>query len=61
MVQLSVASASLHSPSSLALHARKLIPTVPNFAALEDCGAPANTSARQVISNPMNPAATTVA
>lgn len=41
--------------------ARKLIPTVPNFAALDACGAPANTSARQVMSKPTNPAATTVA
>ena len=41
--------------------ARKLIPSVPNDAALDACGAPANTSSRQVISNPSNPAATTVA
>jgi hypothetical protein len=38
-----------------------LIPTVPNFAALEACGAPAKTSARHVISKSVNPAATTVA
>jgi hypothetical protein len=38
-----------------------LIPLVPNFAALEDCGAPANTSARQGISKPTKPAAVTVA
>jgi hypothetical protein len=31
------------------------------LAALDDCGAPANTSARQVISNAVNPAAMTVA
>jgi hypothetical protein len=37
------------------------MPTVPNFAAFDACGAPLNTSARQVISNPTNPAATTVA
>ena len=37
------------------------MPTVPNCAALDDWGAPLKTSARQVISNPTNPAATTVA
>jgi hypothetical protein len=37
------------------------MPTVPNFAAFEACGAPLNTSARQVISKPTKPAATTVA
>ena len=37
------------------------MPTVPNCAALDDCGAPAYTSTREVISNPTNPAATTVA
>jgi hypothetical protein len=37
------------------------MPRVPNFAALDDCGAPAYTSTRAVISNPTNPAATTVA
>ena len=59
--QLSSASARTHSPSSLGLRARKLMPSVPNLAALVDCGAPAKTSARQVISKPTNPAATTVA
>jgi len=38
-----------------------LIPTVPNCAALDDCGAPAKTSARQVTSKSTNPAAMTVA
>jgi hypothetical protein len=37
------------------------MPLVPNLAALEDCGAPANTSARQVISKSTNAAAMTVA
>jgi hypothetical protein len=43
---VSVASASAHSVSPRAFRARKLIPTVPNCAALDDCGAPAKTSAR---------------
>jgi hypothetical protein len=34
------------------LTALKLIPTVPNFEALELCGAPSKTGALQVISNP---------
>jgi len=38
---VSVASASTHSASSRAFRARKLIPKVPNCAALDDCGAPA--------------------
>ena len=59
--QRSAASAVAHSASSRAFRARKLMPTVPNAAALDDCGAPLNTSARHVISNPRNPAATTVA
>ena len=59
--QLSAARSRAHSASSRALRARKLMPTVPNWAALDDCGAPLKTSARQVISNPTNPAATTVA
>lgn len=50
-----------HSFSVLGFRARKLTPTVPNSAALDACGAPLNTSARHVISNPTNPAATTVA
>jgi hypothetical protein len=37
------------------------MPTVPNCAALDACGAPANTSARQVIAKSTKPAATTVA
>jgi hypothetical protein len=37
------------------------MPSVPNFAALEACGAPLNTSARQVISKSTKPAAATVA
>lgn len=37
------------------------MPNVPNSAALDACGAPAKTSALDVISNPTNPAATTVA
>jgi hypothetical protein len=37
------------------------MPKVPNFAALDACGAPLNTSARHVISKSTNPAATTVA
>jgi len=61
LVQLNSAKARAHSSSSCAFRARKLIPSVPNFAALEDCGAPAKTSARHVISKPTNPAATTVA
>jgi hypothetical protein len=39
----------------------KLIPTVPNFAALELCGAPSKTGARHVIWKPSNPAASTIA
>jgi len=61
MSQVSVASASAHSASSCAFRARKLIPMVPNCAALDDCGAPAKTSARQAISKLTNPAAITVA
>jgi hypothetical protein len=38
-----------------------LMPTVPNWAALDACGAPLNTSTRQVISKPTKPAAATVA
>lgn len=37
------------------------MPMVPNCAALDACGAPLNTLARDVISNETNPAATTVA
>ena len=55
------ATAMFHSSTVVALWARKFIPTVPNCAALEAWGAPPKTSARQVISNPTNPAATTVA
>ena len=55
------ASAASHSCSSTGLRARKLMPSVPKFAALLDCGAPLKTSARQVISNATKPAATTVA
>ena len=57
----SFSNSRVHSSSSRDLRALKLIPTVPNFAALDACGAPAKTSARHVISNPTNPAATTVA
>jgi hypothetical protein len=39
--QLNFASAVAHSASSRAFRARKLIPKVPNCAALEDWGAPA--------------------
>jgi hypothetical protein len=39
--QLILASAIPHSASSRAFRARKLIPRVPNCAALDDCGAPA--------------------
>ena len=53
--------ARIHSDSSNAFRARKLIPKVPNFAALPSCGAPLKTSARQVISKSTKPAATTVA
>jgi hypothetical protein len=59
--QVSAAISRSHSSGSSGLRARKLIPSVPNFAALDAWGASANTSARQVISNPVNPAATTVA
>ena len=38
---VSLANAAIHSASSRAFRARKLIPKVPNCAALEDCGAPA--------------------
>jgi len=41
MSQAMVATAFAHSASSRAFRARKLIPNVPNCAALEDCGAPA--------------------
>jgi hypothetical protein len=41
--------------------AMKLIPIVPKSAALEDCGAPLNTSPRQVISKSTKPAAATAA
>ena len=61
VAQVNAASASIHSSSSSGFRARKLIPSVPNFAALADCGAPAYTSTRAVISNPTKPAATTVA
>jgi hypothetical protein len=57
----SAARAASSSEAVVAFRARKLIPWVPNFAALEDWGAPANTSARQGISNPTKPAAVTVA
>lgn len=59
--QANLASSASHSEALRALRARKLMPRVPNFAALDACGAPLNTSARQVISKPVNPAATTVA
>lgn len=42
------------------LVALKLIPTVPNALALDACGAPSKTSAFQVISKSVKPAATTV-
>jgi hypothetical protein len=45
----------------MGFRARKLMPNVPNFAALEDCGAPAKTSARHVISKSTNPDTITVA
>jgi hypothetical protein len=61
MSQLRALHARAHSASSTALRARKVIPTVPNFAALPACGAPAKTSPRHVISKSTNPAATTVA
>jgi hypothetical protein len=61
MLQDSADRAACHSSSAAGLRARKLMPTVPNFAALEACGAPLKTSARQVISKPTKPAATTVA
>jgi hypothetical protein len=61
MSQRSASHARAHSASSTALRARKVIPTVPNFAALPAWGAPAKTSPRQVISKPTNPAAMTVA
>jgi hypothetical protein len=38
---VSAATAATHSASSRAFRARKLIPNVPNCAALDDCGAPA--------------------
>jgi hypothetical protein len=53
--------AAFHSSRVAAFRARKLMPTVPNFAALPACGAPLKTSARQVISKSTKPAATTVA
>ena len=59
--QLSAVSAACHSSSLAALRARKLIPSVPNCAALEACGASAYTSTRDTISKFTNPAATTVA
>jgi len=59
--QFKAASSRFHSSSLTALRARKLMPTVPNCAALDDWGAPLKTSARHVIWNPTNPAATTVA
>src|SRR5712691_13480546 len=59
--QVSAAQAASHSCSSTGLRARKLIPSVPKAAALLDWGAPLKTSARQVISKPTKPAATTVA
>lgn len=61
MLQDSTDSAAFRSTSVAAFRARKLMPTVPNFAALPACGAPLKTSARQAISNPTKPAATTVA
>lgn len=59
--QVNAASVSLHSASSRGFRARKLIPSVPNWAALDACGASAKTSTRAVTSNPTKPAATTVA
>ena len=59
--QIKLVISADHSASSTAFIARKLMPSVPNLAALDACGAPLNTSPRHVISNPMNPAATTVA
>lgn len=47
---------SNHHEGFLAL---KLIPTVPNAAALESWGAPAKTSLRQTISKSSNPARVT--
>ena len=41
--------------------ARKLMPTVPNWAADDCCGAPANTASFQVISKSRNPAPVTTA
>ncbi len=51
---------SAHSSSVRGFRARKLIPSVPKLAALDDCGAPLKTSACQVISKSTKPAATTV-
>jgi hypothetical protein len=61
MRQDSADRAACHSSSVAAFRARKLMPTVPNFAALDAWGAPPKTSPRQVISKPAKPAATTVA
>ncbi len=58
--QLNAAIAAVHSSSSAAFLARKLMPKVPNFSALPACGASLKTSLRQVISKPTKPAATTV-
>ena len=60
-VHESVASAVVHSSSSRALRARKLMPIVPNLAALEACGASLYTSPRHVIAKSTKPAAITVA
>ena len=59
--QPAFASARDHSSWSHAFFARKLTPTVPNWAALDACGAPAKTSSLQVTSKSTKPAATTVA
>jgi hypothetical protein len=61
IAHVSVDSSRDHSSLDDARLARKLMPSVPNFAALDAWGASAYTSTRSTISNPTNPAATTVA
>ncbi len=61
MAHWSLRNSASHSASFAALVAPKVMPDVPNWAALDACGASRKTSPRHVISNRTKPAATTVA
>jgi len=58
---VSARKAAAHSSSSRGFRALKLMPNVPNWAALDACAACRYTSPLQVISKPTKPDAMTVA